>query len=241
MEKTSDKKIGNLSKVSYIKDYVYGAVDGTITTFAIISGVMGANLSPKIVIILRIANLVADGFSMAVSNFLGTRAQQELLDNTRRQEKILIDNNPEQQKEELKKLFRDKGFRLEMVEDIANSIARDKKLWLDTILREKHDMPLRGSNPLRAGFSTLMAFVVAGAIPILPFLVLLVTQKESTEIFVWSAAAAAFTFLIIGALKSVITGSLWLRSSLETLFIGGIAASLAYLIGRLLKDIATSL
>jgi VIT1/CCC1 family predicted Fe2+/Mn2+ transporter len=178
---------------------------------------------------------------MAVSNFLGTRAQQELLDNTRRQEKILIDNNPEQQKEELKKLFRDKGFRLEMVEDIANSIARDKKLWLDTILREKHDMPLRGSNPLRAGFSTLMAFVVAGAIPILPFLVLLVTQKESTEIFVWSAAAAAFTFLIIGALKSVITGSLWLRSSLETLFIGGIAASLAYLIGRLLKDIATSL
>jgi len=69
----------------------------------------------------------------------------------------------------------------------------------------------------------------------------LVTQKESTEIFVWSAAAAAFTFLIIGALKSVITGSLWLRSSLETLFIGGIAASLAYLIGSLLKDIATSL
>ena len=102
MEKTSDKKIGNLSKISYIKDYVYGAVDGTITTFAIISGVMGANLSPKIVIILGIANLVADGFSMAVSNFLGTRAQQELLDNIRRQEKILIDNNPEQQKEELK-------------------------------------------------------------------------------------------------------------------------------------------
>ena len=94
---------------------------------------------------------------MAVSNFLGTRAQQELLDNIRRQEKILIDNNPEQQKEELKKLFINKGFRVETVEDIANSIAHDKKLWLDTILREKYDMPLRGSNPLRAGFSTLMA------------------------------------------------------------------------------------
>ncbi len=61
----------------YLKDYIYGAIDGAVTTFAVVSGVAGAKLPDRIVIILGIANLVADGFSMAVSNYLGSRAEDQ--------------------------------------------------------------------------------------------------------------------------------------------------------------------
>ena len=61
-----------------LRDLIFGAVDGTVTTFAVVSGVSGAGLAAGIVIVLGVANLVADGFSMGISNFLGTRAEQQL-------------------------------------------------------------------------------------------------------------------------------------------------------------------
>ena len=76
----------NGSPQSYLKDMVYGGIDGTITTFAVVSGVVGAELAPGIVVILGLANLVADGFSMAVSNFLGTRAEQQYTGKIREEE-----------------------------------------------------------------------------------------------------------------------------------------------------------
>ena len=62
----------------YLAEFVYGAIDGTVTTFAIVSGVVGANLSPSIVIVLGLANVLADGFSMASSNFLSEKSEQSL-------------------------------------------------------------------------------------------------------------------------------------------------------------------
>ena len=68
------------SNSTYLKDFIYGAIDGAVTTFAVVSGVAGAGLSSSIIIILGIANLVADGFSMAVGNFLGSRAENQAMD-----------------------------------------------------------------------------------------------------------------------------------------------------------------
>lgn len=62
----------------YVAEFVYGAIDGTVTTFAVVSGAVGAALAPSIVLILGFANLLADGFSMAASNYLSTRSQRDL-------------------------------------------------------------------------------------------------------------------------------------------------------------------
>ena len=80
---------------SYLKDGIYGAIDGAVTTFAVVSGVAGAGLSPSIVIVLGVANLVGDGFSMAAGNFLGTRAENQELEKLRAVEYKHIRECPE--------------------------------------------------------------------------------------------------------------------------------------------------
>ena len=86
-------------------DFVYGATDGAVTTFAIVAGVIGASLEPAIVLILGFANLFADGFSMAVGNYLGTKSQREYIAKARRREEWEIDNLAEQEKQEIRDIY----------------------------------------------------------------------------------------------------------------------------------------
>jgi VIT1/CCC1 family predicted Fe2+/Mn2+ transporter len=104
------------SNHNYVRDFIYGGIDGAVTTFAVVSGVSGAELSPAIVLILGFANLAADGFSMAASNFLGTRAEE---DDYRRLEKIEyrhIELEPDGEREEVRQIYSEKGFAGEELE-----------------------------------------------------------------------------------------------------------------------------
>jgi VIT1/CCC1 family predicted Fe2+/Mn2+ transporter len=74
-----------------IEDFVYGAIDGSVTTFAVVAGVVGAALSPSIILILGFANLFADGFSMAIGNYLGTKSQKEYIEKERKREEWEIE------------------------------------------------------------------------------------------------------------------------------------------------------
>ncbi len=226
---------------SYLKDLVYGGIDGTITTFAVVSGVVGANLDTGIVVILGVANLIADGFSMAVGNFLGTRAEQQFLQRARAEEEEEIQLIPEGEKEEIRQIFAQKGFEGELLEQVVEVITSDEKVWVDIMLQEEHGLLLEGADPGRAAWFTFIAFLIAGTVPILPFIINLVVDGGIPTPFLWSSIATAATFFAIGVFKAGVVQMSRIKAGIETVAVGGAAAALAYGVGWLLRGVADSL
>ena len=226
---------------SYLRDFVYGAIDGTVTTFAVVAGVAGAQLSAGVVVVLGIANLVGDGFSMAVSNYLGTRADQQLRDRHRRMEAEHIRKVPEGEREEIRQIFANKGFTGDDLERAVETITSDRDRWIDTMLTEELGVQLDSPNALWAAWTTFAAFVVFGTIPLLVYIYQVAAQPAArlADPFLPAAVLTGVTFFLVGALKSrVVECSFW-RSGLETLLMGSVAAGLAFGIGALLRGVAT--
>ena len=232
------ERLQNQGSNSDLRDFIFGAIDGTITTFAVVSGVSGAGLLPGIVIILGVSNLVADGFSMGVSIFLGTRAERQQRERIRQQEERHVELIPEGEKEEVRQIFAGKGFSGEELERVVEVITSDRDSWIDTMLREEHGFPASEGSPWRSGLITYLGFTVAGFIPLMPYIYDAIVPFGVLDHFTWSIILAFITFFAIGAAKTRFVEQRWYWGGLETLIVGGIAAGLAYVIGALLRGLA---
>jgi VIT1/CCC1 family predicted Fe2+/Mn2+ transporter len=233
-----ERRISTATIHSYAGDAVLGAIDGAVTTFAVVSGVVGAELSSSIVLILGMANLLADGFSMAVSNFLGTKTDHENVARHRAEEQRQIDLIPDGEVAEVREIFRQKGFEGEVLDRIVEVITADRELWVNTMLQEEHGLQLDGPSARRAGLVTFLAFAAAGAMPLLAYVVEAIFPGTIQNTFLWSSIITVATFFGVGAMKSRFVERHWLRSGLETLTVGGIAAILAFGVGVLLRGLA---
>jgi VIT1/CCC1 family predicted Fe2+/Mn2+ transporter len=224
---------------SHLRDFIYGGIDGTVTTFAVVAGVTGANLSPNVVIILGFANLIADGFSMAVSNLLATRAEIQEKVMAREEEEQEIRQLPEGEREEIRQIFARKGFTGENLDRAVEIITADPDVWVDTMLVEEHGFSPAPKDPFRAALATFTAFIVVGFIPLLAYVVELVRASALDSPFLWSSLMTGVSFFIVGALKSRFVTQRWWMAGSETLAVGGVAATLAYIVGALLKTAVT--
>lgn len=220
---------------SLLGDFVLGATDGTITTFAIVAGVAGAQLSTAVAFVLGLANVLADGFSMAASNYLKTHADAHLVQHRRRQEAQHIQEIPEGEREEVRQIFAGKGFSGPVLEEIVETITGDRERWIDTMITEEWGLPLRGPRAGVVAGTTFASFVAAGMLPLAP---LLASPWASPEaIFAASSAMTAISFVAIGYVRGAVGGRNRWRTAGETLLIGGMAAALAYLVGVSLRGI----
>lgn len=230
------RRIAESTRHSLVGDFVLGAVDGTITTFAIVAGVAGAGLPTGTAIVLGLANVAADGFSMAISNYLKVRSDRQVVDRIRRAEEQHIEQIPEGERAEVREAFAGKGFEGELLDRIVEVITSDRKRWVDTMLTEEWGLQLETPSPTRAGLTTFVAFMGAGLVPLSPLFV--AAWFAGQQMFIASAGLTAVTFFSIGIIRGQVTGRGRLVVGLETLLIGGAAATLAYLIGAWLKGFA---
>jgi vacuolar iron transporter family protein len=223
------KRLRAARQHSYLSDFVLGAVDGTVTTFAVVAGVAGADLPNHVAIILGGANLLADGFSMAVGNYLGTQADRHLVERVRQIEGRHIDTVPDGEREEIRQIFATKGFEGRVLEEAVDVITQNRDRWIDTMLTEEFGLQIHGASPWRAAGATFLAFVIAGLVPLVPFFISARLTGDHT--FILSTAATAATFFLIGLAKGRVVQRPILQSGLQTLAVGGAAAALAYVVG----------
>jgi len=222
-------RLSSAAEHSYLGDGVLGAMDGAVTTFAIVAGAIGARLPAGAALVLGLANVFADGFSMAVGNYLRTKADRAVVARARQIEEHHIATIPDGEREEIRQIFSRKGFGGEVLDEIVAVITRDRNRWVDTMLTEELGLRLDPPRPLRAAAVTLAAFLAAGIVPLSPFLFFVEAR------FAASALATALCFLLIGSIKGRVTRGSVASHAFETLLVGTVAASLAYLVGYLTR------
>jgi VIT1/CCC1 family predicted Fe2+/Mn2+ transporter len=221
------------TKHSYLGDFVLGAIDGAVTTFAVVAGSAGAGFSGGIALVLGLANLVADGFSMAVGNYLSTKANRQVVERIRAVEEKHIREVPDGEREEIRQIFAGKGFDGEILEKIVRVITSDRRRWIDTMVTEEFGMQLETPSPVRAALATFSAFVVAGFVPLVPYCWPLSLTPATT--LAVSSTATAVSFFVIGWLKGYVLERSRGMSGVETLLVGGAAATLAYVVGAIFR------
>lgn len=232
--KEAEEVLHRLHRGTYIADFVYGANDGIVTTFAVVAGATGALLSPGIIIILGIANLIADGFSMGASSFLSLRSEKAFVSMQRRKEEWEVENFPEIELRETEGILRKWNVPEFAVGPAVKAIAQDKKRWVDWLMREELGLREEGpGSPFSHGLATFAAFLVAGIIPLVPY----IFQTAPESQFLFSAVLAGAAFFGVGAARTLVTDESAIKGGLEILFIGGLAAVVAYSVGWFIKSI----
>lgn len=218
--------------VNYLRDWIYGGIDGAITTFAVVAGVVGAELSVGIVLVLGFASVVADGFSMAASNYSGTKAERDDYRRLKAIEERHIRDHPAGEREELRQIYHRKGFAGAELDEMVALVTSIPKVWVDVMLTEEHGVSEVQRSPLIAALVTFAAFIVCGLVPLIPF----VFGLEASALV--ASVMTGLVFLGIGAAKSRWSTQRWWASALETFFIGMFAAGIAYGIGIALRALA---
>ena len=222
-----------------IESFVYGATDGAVTTFAIVAGVIGASLSPSIIMILGMANLIADGFSMAVGNYLSIKTHNESIAKARKKEEWEIDNLIEEEKQEIRDIYQAKGFKAELLDEVVRIITARRKVWVDTMMREELGLIEQKISPVENAVNTFIGFTSIGLIPLVPFLFVYFSGSllSPSNAFFYSVLATASAFFLIGVIRGKVVQKSLIRAGFNTLIIGGAAAAASFAVGNLLSTL----
>lgn len=220
---------------TYLKEIVYGGSDGIITTFAVVAGFSGAQAGSvvstypyAIVLLFGLANLFADATSMGLSNFLSLRSEKDLYRAEEQKELYEIRNHPKEEKEETIEILKQKGFSEKDAIAMALLYAKNEKYWLSFMMNDELEMPNpKGENPLLTGLATFSAFMVFGFIPLIPYVV----GGGHDNLFYYSIASAFSALFLLGLVRYKVTGESVVRSVSEVLLIGGLSATIAYVVG----------
>jgi VIT1/CCC1 family predicted Fe2+/Mn2+ transporter len=234
--KAAEERHGGASS-QYLGEMVYGGLDGIVTTFAVVSGVAGADLGPQVVIILGLANLLADGFSMATGAYLSTKSEQEYYQQEWKREAWEVEHFPEGERAELYEIYRQDGYDDQDAQQLVEIQSREPERWVKAMMVDELGMLEDERNPLYSGAATLAAFILAGSLPLLIYLLGIFVPVPPQAAFPISLVLSGAALFVLGAAKVLVTRRNAFRSGLEMLVVGGMAAGVAYAVGALLRGL----
>ena len=220
----------------YLGEFVYGGIDGSVTTFAVVSGAAGAHLDSRIVIVLGLANLIADGFSMSVGAYLSEQSERDGYKKQRKSLANLIFQDQTAAEGRLKKAFENNGLKGEVLSSAVDQVKAYPRQWEEILAREEMTYHPSDKTPFSVGAATFVSFLFLGLIPLLIYLWDLF-QPLDYDLFLVSSILTGLSFVGIGWLKSYITSTRIWRGVIETVLLGATASGLAYWVGFFLEQL----
>jgi VIT1/CCC1 family predicted Fe2+/Mn2+ transporter len=223
---------------TYLREIVYGASDGIVTTFAVISGFTGANIAGSLtgltlstVVLFGLANLFADAMSMGLGDYMSLRSQDDLYDMTYDKELQHLTHRTKSFEKRLKTRLELRGFTPDDAKEIVGLFRRNPQFGIEWLMSEYHGLPDPGATrPIFSALATFLSFLTFGIIPLLPFISGAFDPVQSFQI---SVSGVIVSLVLIGLLRWKVVGYGLLRALLETLAIGSVSALVAFGVGVL--------
>tara|TARA_B110000438_G_scaffold236530_1_gene233660 strand:- start:475 stop:1218 length:744 start_codon:yes stop_codon:yes gene_type:complete len=225
------------SAASYLKEIVYGATDGIITTFAVVSGFSGANSGPYAlnfslitVLIFGLANLIADGASMGLGNFLSLKSERKVYEDFYKKEMKETKDSYNDEIEETRLLLEGQGFEPKDASILTNLFSKNPKFWVKFMVQHEGGInDPENESPIKSGFITFFSFIVFGSIPLIPYIFL--NNSSYILLFIISIIFTLSALALLGGIRAYVSKSSFIISIFETVLLGGVASALAYSVG----------
>jgi VIT1/CCC1 family predicted Fe2+/Mn2+ transporter len=221
---------------SNLRDIILGGQDGLVNVLGIILGLAVASGDLRIVLVGGLAATFAESVSMAAVAYTSTRAQQSYYESELAREKWEIKEVPDLEKEEIREIYRKKGFSGKLLEQVTEKITSNEEVWLDEMM--KFELGLEPVETKRAFLSSAVvgiAAVVGSLIPLIPFFFLNTLSLQISTAIWLSLVISAFALFVVGAYKAKVTVGDWKQSGVEIAVIGTVAALIGYAIGLLFR------
>jgi len=220
-----------------LKSMIFGGLDGILTSFAIVAGAAGGGLSSKVVLILGFSNIFADALSMGVGEFLSSKAENEWILSERRREYWELENYPEGEIQEMVDIYVERGMNREDSELVVKTMSKYKDFFVDIMMTHELELHVPEDDHVcesfREGVMMFSSFAFFGTLPILGYVIIpsLFPKLDEQAMFICACIVTAIVLFFLGSVKSTFCASNWIVSGLETLFLGGACATLAFIIG----------
>lgn len=225
------EKHGTTSKLlGSIREIVFGLEDSLVSTIGVVAGIAAGTGDQQIVILSGSVLVVVEALSMAAGSFLSSQSHHRLMLRKIREEELEIEEHPQEEREELRHMYKMRGFTEKEIDMVVNRITQNKKLWLQEMIEKELGIHLPDEEaPVLAGVVMGIAYILGGLIPISPFLFF----PTSTALII-SFVATVIGLFILGIWSASVTGDKKIRSGVEMMVISSGAAALGYGIGKLI-------
>jgi len=234
-EHIEENHAGNTAK--YIKNIIYGGLDGIITTFAIIAASVGANLESKYIIAIGFANLFADGISMGMGDYLSSYFEHNYILSEKEKEEYEFDNNRDYEIQEMVELYNQEGLEADDSKNMVNiliSKPKYKNIFIKNMMKMELDLEVPDENPnyKKEGLITAISFIIFGFIPVFTYLIFHLTKYDNyNAIFAVNCVITIISLFSLGTIQAKITKQSWIKGGTLLTLHGTLASIVAYFFG----------
>ena len=216
---------------NFVRDVVIGMSDGLTVPFALAAGLSGAISNPRFIVIGGLAEIAAGSIAMGLGGYLAARGDAEHYEQEKAREYREIEEIPEEEMAEVGRVFQNYGLTQQESEPVVAALSKRPDAWVDFMMR--FELGLEEPDPKRAITSAgtiAGSYVAGGFIPLSPYIVL----ASATKGLVASACVTLAALAVFGYVKGKYTGARALRSAIQTVLIGGVAAGVAFALAKLI-------